>query len=56
EGGAGAVAAVAGALAAAGIEVDELALRAATLDEVFLELTGHSATDPADIPDAGAQS
>ncbi|MCW3015870.1 MAG: ATP-binding cassette protein [Solirubrobacterales bacterium] len=42
-GGAAAVAAVAGALAEAGIEVDELALRAATLDEVFLELTGHSA-------------
>ncbi|WP_354699475.1 ATP-binding cassette domain-containing protein [Paraconexibacter sp. AEG42_29] len=46
-GGAAAVAAVAGALADAGIEVDELALRAATLDEVFLELTGRSATDSA---------
>ncbi len=47
DGGAAAVAAVAGALAEAGVEVDELALRAATLDEVFLELTGHAATtDP----------
>jgi ABC-2 type transport system ATP-binding protein len=47
DGGAAAVAAVGGALADAGVEVDELALRPPTLDEVFLELTGHSAADAA---------
>jgi ABC-2 type transport system ATP-binding protein len=51
-GGAGAVAAVGGALAEAGIEVDELALRPPTLDEVFLELTGHHVADaePEGVP------
>jgi ABC-2 type transport system ATP-binding protein len=34
-----------GALDAAGIEVDDVALRQPTLDEVFLNLTGRSATD-----------
>jgi ABC-2 type transport system ATP-binding protein len=46
------VAAVGGALAEAGIEVDELALRPPTLDEVFLELTGHHVADaePEGVP------
>jgi ABC-2 type transport system ATP-binding protein len=34
-----------GALGAAGVEFDDIALRQPTLDEVFLALTGHSATD-----------
>jgi len=34
-------------LAAAGVDVDDIALRPASLDEVFLALTGHSATDDA---------
>jgi ABC-2 type transport system ATP-binding protein len=34
-----------GALDAAGLEIDDLALRQPTLDEVFLTLTGHSPTD-----------
>ena len=34
-----------GALDAAGVEIDDIALRQPTLDEVFLNLTGHSATD-----------
>jgi ABC-2 type transport system ATP-binding protein len=33
------------ALDAAGVEIDAIALRQPTLDEVFLALTGHSATD-----------
>jgi ABC-2 type transport system ATP-binding protein len=33
------------ALEAAGVAVDDIALRQPTLDEVFLALTGHSATD-----------
>jgi ABC-2 type transport system ATP-binding protein len=33
------------ALGAAGVEIDDIALRRPTLDEVFLALTGHSATD-----------
>jgi len=33
------------ALAAAGLAVDDVAVRQPTLDEVFLALTGHSATD-----------
>jgi ABC-2 type transport system ATP-binding protein len=53
-GGAGAIGAVGAALAAAGIEVDELALRPPTLDEVFLELTGHSASEADQDPDAVA--
>jgi ABC-2 type transport system ATP-binding protein len=40
---------VAGAIAAAGIPIDEVALRRPTLDDAFLALTGHPATDaPAD--------
>jgi ABC-2 type transport system ATP-binding protein len=30
---------------AAGVEIDDIALRQPTLDEVFLALTGHSTTD-----------
>jgi oleandomycin transport system ATP-binding protein len=41
----GAIAAVAGRLDAAGIEVSELGLRLASLDEVFLALTGESCSD-----------
>ena len=41
------LAAVAGALAAEGIGVDDLGLRQPTLDEVFLTLTGSSAHDDA---------
>jgi ABC-2 type transport system ATP-binding protein len=33
-----------GALDAAGVEIDDIALRRPTLDEVFLALTGHTAT------------
>jgi ABC-2 type transport system ATP-binding protein len=33
------------ALGAAGVEIDDIALRRPTLDEVFLALTGHSTTD-----------
>ncbi|HEU4979126.1 MAG TPA: ATP-binding cassette domain-containing protein [Solirubrobacteraceae bacterium] len=40
DGGAGAIAALAGELAAAGIEVEDLGLRRPTLDDVFLKLTG----------------
>jgi ABC-2 type transport system ATP-binding protein len=54
DGGAGALGAVGTALAEAGIEVDELALRPPTLDEVFLELTGRSAGDVAAEADAEA--
>ncbi len=43
--GAAAVGAVGAALAGASIEVDELSLRPPTLDEVFLELTGHTAAE-----------
>ncbi|MGO9954570.1 MAG: ATP-binding cassette domain-containing protein [Solirubrobacteraceae bacterium] len=38
---------VAAAVHAAGIAVDEIALRRPTLDDAFLALTGHTATDPA---------
>jgi ABC-2 type transport system ATP-binding protein len=34
-----------GALEAAGVEIDDVALRQPTLDEAFLALTGHSPTD-----------
>jgi len=37
-----------GALEAAGIEADDLAIRPPTLDEVFLSLTGHDAGDGTD--------
>jgi ABC-2 type transport system ATP-binding protein len=40
--GAATMADVVRALDAAGIAVDDLALRRATLDEVFLRLTGHA--------------
>jgi ABC-2 type transport system ATP-binding protein len=43
DGGAGAVAALAGELADDGIEVDDLGLRQPTLDDVFLTLTGQVA-------------
>lgn len=43
--GVAALATVAGALHAEGIEVDDLGLRQPTLDEVFLTLTGNPATD-----------
>ncbi|MER6623332.1 ATP-binding cassette domain-containing protein [Streptomyces sp. NPDC000931] len=39
-------------LEAAGISFFELGLRQATLDEVFLELTGHRSRQTADAPDA----
>jgi daunorubicin resistance ABC transporter ATP-binding subunit len=45
------LAAVAGLIVAAGIPVDELALRRPTLDDAFLALTGHPATD-APAPDS----
>jgi ABC-2 type transport system ATP-binding protein len=38
----------------AGVEVDDLALRRPTLDEVFLVLTGHGAEVPADEEDRAA--
>jgi ABC-2 type transport system ATP-binding protein len=44
---AGAVGAVVRALDAAGIEVDDLALRPATLDEAYLRITGH---EPVEVP------
>ncbi len=53
-GGAGALGAVGLALSQAGIEVDELALRPPTLDEVFLELTGHGAGDDTAGPPTAA--
>jgi ABC-2 type transport system ATP-binding protein len=39
-------------LQAAGISVDEIALRHPSLDEVFLTLTGQPAEHPADVPEA----
>ncbi len=33
-------------LSDAGVEVDDLALRRPTLDDVFLTLTGHAAEEP----------
>jgi ABC-2 type transport system ATP-binding protein len=42
------------ALDDAGIEVDEIALRRPSLDEVFLALTGHLADDDEPAPDARA--
>jgi daunorubicin resistance ABC transporter ATP-binding subunit len=38
---------VAAAVQEAGVAVDEIALRRPTLDDAFLALTGHAATDPA---------
>jgi ABC-2 type transport system ATP-binding protein len=44
----GLVTAVVGALASAGIRVDALSVRRPSLDDVFLELTGHTATPSSD--------
>jgi ABC-2 type transport system ATP-binding protein len=43
----GALAEVVGALAGAGVDVDDIGLRRPTLDDVFLHLTGHRAEAPA---------
>jgi ABC-2 type transport system ATP-binding protein len=43
------------ALGAAGISLDDIALRRPTLDDVFLTLTGHTATEQPD-PDATAET
>jgi ABC-2 type transport system ATP-binding protein len=54
-GGSATLAAVIGELARAGIEVGEVGLRRATLDEVFLTLTGEPAGDAAhDVVEVGA--
>jgi ABC-2 type transport system ATP-binding protein len=45
EGGPGAIAALASDLAAAGVAVEDLGLRQPTLDDVFLTLTGQTATE-----------
>jgi ABC-2 type transport system ATP-binding protein len=45
EGGGDRLRAAVSALDTAGVEIDHIALRQPTLDEVFLVLTGHSATD-----------
>ena len=45
DGGVEALSRTAAALHSAGIEVDDLGIRQPTLDEVFLHLTGHDATD-----------
>jgi ABC-2 type transport system ATP-binding protein len=49
--GPGAIAALAGDLAAAGIEVEDLGLRQPTLDDVFLTLTGAA---PEELEEAAA--
>ncbi len=55
EGGPGAIATLAGELAAAGIDVEDLGLRQPTLDDVFLTLTGTPAGDAdADLEEAVA--
>ena len=46
EGGPGAIASLAGELAAAGIAVEDLGLRQPTLDDVFLTLTGTAPAEP----------
>jgi ABC-2 type transport system ATP-binding protein len=48
DGGASAIAALAAALEQAGVEVEELALRQPTLDDVFLTLTGSSVAEAED--------
>jgi ABC-2 type transport system ATP-binding protein len=56
DGGAGAIAALAAELAAAGLAVDDVGLRQPTLDDVFLTLTGAPAEDagaPAEPVEAG---
>lgn len=45
--GVGALTEAAGVLKDRGIGVEDIGLRRPTLDEVFLRLTGHTATDPA---------
>jgi ABC-2 type transport system ATP-binding protein len=45
-----------GALDATGVEIDDIALRQPTLDEVFLALTGHSATDRQTNPPPHAEA
>ena len=37
------------ALDAAGVDVEALAVREPTLDDVFLELTGHAADSPTEV-------
>jgi ABC-2 type transport system ATP-binding protein len=44
---AGKLAAALGSLAAAGVEIDDIAVRQPTLDEVFLALTGHATAQAA---------
>jgi ABC-2 type transport system ATP-binding protein len=48
DGGPATLSAAATALAGAHVDVDDLALRRPTLDEVFLALTGHAAVDAED--------
>jgi ABC-2 type transport system ATP-binding protein len=48
------LASVAGALAEAGIGVDEIALRRPTLDDAFLALTGHAAHEEAPAEEVAA--
>ncbi len=42
----GTIAAAVERLIAAGVEIDDIAMRRPTLDDVFLKLTGHAAEDP----------
>src|SRR5204862_4336127 len=53
DGGAGAVAALAGELAVRGIAVEDLGLRQPTLDDVFLTLTGAPAATDGPGPETG---
>ena len=46
-----AMTAAAEAFAGSGIEVDDLGLKRPTLDDVFLNLTGHRAEEPTDSAD-----
>jgi ABC-2 type transport system ATP-binding protein len=55
DGGAGAIAALAGALDDDGIAVEDLGLRQPTLDDVFLTLTGSSAADLAEDDDRAGE-
>jgi ABC-2 type transport system ATP-binding protein len=50
DGGSGLLAAVVRDFDAAGVEVDELGLHRPTLDDVFLNLTGHAAESGAEQP------
>ncbi len=40
----------------AGVDVDDLAIRRPTLDDVFLTLTGHAAEDPLAEEDADREA